>query len=55
MVQTIVERLKEPAAHDTSSQATRQCLVRAQTIKILGMVEFVIDDEAHEAGGKSYF
>ncbi|CAO3459701.1 Putative helicase [Azospirillum argentinense] len=55
MVQTLVARLKEPEPHDTSAEAERQRRVRAQTIKILGMVEFVIGEEAHEAGGNSYF
>jgi superfamily II DNA or RNA helicase len=55
MVQTLTARLREPEPDDMSEAAQRQRLIRRQTIKLLEMVEFVIGEEAHEAGGASYF
>lgn len=55
MVQTLIARLREPEPDDYSEAANRQRAIRAHTIKILSMVEFVIGEEAHEAGGESYF
>lgn len=55
MVQTLVARLKEPNPDDVSPEAQQQRLVRARTIKLLEIFEVVIGEEAHEAGGTSYF
>jgi len=54
MVQTLMSRLKidEDA---TGAKLQRQIEVRNKTIKFLSMVEFVILEEAHEAGGNSYY
>jgi superfamily II DNA or RNA helicase len=55
MIQTLIKRLAEPELGDNSAAAMRQRRVRAQTIKYLETVEFVIGEEAHEAGGNSYY
>jgi superfamily II DNA or RNA helicase len=55
MVQTLVNRLAEPEDGDNSSTAMRQHRIRARTIAYLQTVEFIIGEEAHEAGGNSYY
>lgn len=55
MIQTLMARLKEPEEDDNSADAMRQRRIRAKTIAFLETVEFVIGEEAHEAGGNSYF
>jgi superfamily II DNA or RNA helicase len=55
MVQTLASRLEEPDASDESAKAMRQRRIRKKTIEFLRSVEFVIGEEAHEAGGNSYF
>lgn len=55
MVQTLVARLKEPEPDDLSPEAMNQRLIRARTIKLLAIFEVVIGEEAHEAGGNTYF
>ena len=55
MIQTLILRLAEPNPGDNSSVAMRQRRIRAQTIKYLETVEFIIGEEAHESGGNSYF
>jgi len=55
MVQTLAARLKQPDADDTSAEAIRQRRIRQNTIKLLGQVEFLIGEEAHESSGDSYF
>lgn len=54
MVQTFIAKLREPEPGDTSREADAQRLERARTIKLLELMEFVIGEEAHEAGGDSY-
>lgn len=55
MIQTLMSRLKEPELGDNSAAAMRQDRIRRQTIAYLETVEFVIGEEAHEAGGNSYY
>lgn len=55
MVQTLMARLKEPDPNDHSPAAQAQRQLREKTIKALSIFEFVIGEEAHEAGGNSYF
>lgn len=55
MIQTLVARLKEPEPGDNSAAALRQHRIRRQTIAFLETVEFIIGEEAHEAGGNSYY
>lgn len=54
MVQTLQARLQEPDEYDKSPEAMRQRRVRARTIELLEQVEFVIGEEAHEAGAAGY-
>jgi superfamily II DNA or RNA helicase len=55
MVQTLMARLVDPAFDDNSAAAMRQRRIRAKTIAFLETIELVIGEEAHEAGGNSYF
>lgn len=55
MIQTLMTRLEEPEEGDNSAAAMRQHRIRNQTIDFLQTVEFVIGEEAHEAGGNSYY
>jgi superfamily II DNA or RNA helicase len=55
MVQTLVARLAEPDPKDTPEKQRQQALLREQTINLLSKFEFVILEEAHEAGGNSYY
>lgn len=55
MIQTLMSRLAEPAEDDNSAAAMRQRRIRAKTIAFLETVEFVIGEEAHEAGSNTYF
>lgn len=66
MVQTLIKRLEDPDALDAttlkeryggsnSSAAMRQRRIRAKTIAFLETIELVIGEEAHEAGGNSYY
>lgn len=55
MIQTLMKRLEEPQEDDNSAGAMRQRRIRAKTIEFLQTVEFIIGEEAHEAGGNSYF
>lgn len=55
MVQTLSARLKEPDPKDKPAAQKRQELLRNQTIKLLERFEFIILEEAHEAGGNSYY
>lgn len=55
MVQTIASWLAEPLEGDTSEAANKQRERRRRMIELLHQVEFVIGEEAHEAGGNSYY
>lgn len=55
MVQTLVARLKEPDRSKPKGEQLKQAKIREQTLKYLSLVEFVIAEEAHEAGGDSYY
>lgn len=55
MVQTLVARLKDPADNATKAEKAAQLELQAKTRKLLSMFELVILEEAHEAGGDSYF
>lgn len=55
MVQTIASWLEEPLVGDRSDAAEKQRDRRRRMIDLLHKVEFVIGEEAHEAGGNSYF
>ena len=55
MIQTLIARLAEPDEGDSSAAAMRQHRIRRETIAYLETVEFLIGEEAHEAGGNSYF
>lgn len=55
MVQTFAARLKEPSALDTKAQQNAQAQVRAETMALLNTFEFVILEEAHEAGSNSFY
>lgn len=55
MVQTLVARLQEPDPSDPPEKRHKQAQDRAKTIKLLSMFEVVIGEEAHEAGGNSYY
>lgn len=55
MIQTLSMRMVEPEEHDNSAAAMRQRRIRAKTIAFLETIEFVIGEEAHEAGGTTYF
>lgn len=55
MVQTLSARMKEPDRSKSKAEQARQAKIRAQTLKYLAMVEFVVLEEAHEVGGDSYY
>lgn len=55
MVQTLAQRLQEPEPYDQSAEAMRQRRVRQKTLDFLATVDLLIAEEAHEAGGPSYF
>lgn len=55
MVQTLERRLMEPDSDDNSAAAMRQRRVRERTLEELSRYEFLIGEEAHEAGSMSYF
>jgi superfamily II DNA or RNA helicase len=55
MIQTLILRLAEPEDGDNSAAAMRQHRIRTKTIAYLETVEFIIGEEAHEAGGNSYY
>lgn len=55
MVQTVAAWLVEPLAGDKSPEADKQRERRRKMIDLLHKVEFVIGEEAHEAGGNSYY
>ncbi|BBI61699.1 hypothetical protein HSBAA_30050 [Vreelandella sulfidaeris] len=55
MVQTLAARLKEPDRSKSKEEQVKQARIREQTLKYLSLVEFVIAEEAHEAGGDSYY
>lgn len=68
MVQTLIARLLDPdkmeskeleqrygSSSPNSSAAMRQRRIRAKTIAFLQTIELLIGEEAHEAGGNSYF
>lgn len=56
MVQTIQARLQEPDyENDDEDEIERKLARRKKMIAILEMFEFVILEEAHEAGGNGYF
>ncbi|MEO9387077.1 DEAD/DEAH box helicase [Chromobacterium phragmitis] len=56
MVQTLMARLKDlDPASSTAAQRAAHAEVQAKTRKLLSMFELVILEEAHEAGGDSYF
>lgn len=45
----------EEMAAEATRKAKRQSLIREQTIRFLELIELVIGEEAHEAGGNSYY
>lgn len=45
----------EDLAKEATARAARQAAIRAKTIRFLEMIELVIGEEAHEAGGNSYY
>lgn len=55
MVQTLVSKLAEPNPEDPPEKQARQRAEREKTINLLSKFEVVIGEEAHEAGGNSYF
>jgi superfamily II DNA or RNA helicase len=55
MIQTLAQRLEEPDMFDDSADAMRQRRIRKATLDFLGTVDFLIAEEAHEAGGEGYF
>lgn len=55
MVQTLMARLVMPEEGDNSAAAMRQHRIRTKTIAYLQTAEFIIGEEAHEAGGNSYY
>lgn len=55
MVQTLAARLKEPDTSKPKAEQAKQARIRAQTLKYLELVEFVVLEEAHEVGGDSYY
>jgi superfamily II DNA or RNA helicase len=55
MVQTLVSRLAEPCPDDDVEKQNEQTRIRNKTIALLEKFEFVIGEEAHEAGGNSYY
>jgi superfamily II DNA or RNA helicase len=55
MVQTLVARLAEPCPDDDVEKQNEQTRIRNKTIALLEKFEFVIGEEAHEAGGNSYY
>ncbi|MFT4064298.1 DEAD/DEAH box helicase [Paraburkholderia sp.] len=55
MVQTLVARLQEPCPDDDVEKQNEQIRIRNKTIALLEKFEFVIGEEAHEAGGNSYY
>lgn len=55
MVQTLMARLKDPADNATKAERAAQLALREKTRQLLSMFELVILEEAHEAGGNSYF
>ena len=55
MVQTIASWLAMPAPGADKAEAEKQLERRRKMIDLLHKVEFVIGEEAHEAGGNSYY
>lgn len=55
MVQTLMARLKDPADNATKAEKEAQRVLQEKTRQLLAMFELVILEEAHEAGGNSYF
>lgn len=55
MVQTFAQRIKEPDPFSSKEQQKEQAEIRARTIKLLEMFEFVILEEAHESSGDSFY
>lgn len=55
MVQTLVSRLAEPDPKSPPDRQRQQREDQAKTINLLSKFEFVIGEEAHEAGGNSYY
>lgn len=55
MIQTLVSRLQLPDDADMSINAKKQRAVVVETRRLLETFEFVILEEAHEAGGNSYY
>lgn len=55
MVQTLVARLALPDPDDDVEKQNAQARRRQQTIDLLSKFELVIGEEAHEAGGNSYY
>ena len=55
MVQTIASWLAKPNLDDPPEKAEAQNERRKRMLELLARVEFVIGEEAHEAGGSSYY
>lgn len=55
MVQTLVSRLAEPDPKASPDKQRQQRENQTKTINLLSKFEFVIGEEAHEAGGNSYY
>lgn len=55
MVQTLISKLAEPDPSDPIEKQRKQAAERAKVINLLSKFEFVIGEEAHEAGGNSYY
>lgn len=55
MVQTLMARLKDPDEKATKAERAAQIELQEKTRKLLAMFELVILEEAHEAGGDSYY
>lgn len=55
MVQTLMARLKDPDERATKAEKEAQRVLQEKTRQLLAMFELVILEEAHEAGGNSYF
>lgn len=55
MVPTLATRISGAEVGDKSAGAMRQTRIAEEMREILGKVEFLIGEEAHEAGGDGYF
>lgn len=55
MIQTLTSRLQDPDPTADPETREQQRALKAKTLKLLELFEFVILEEAHEVSGNSYF